>query len=137
NLGKQVLEAYMRDASIAPGTKPRFDLEVNVDGDAKPERVALFGRDIVVLGPSFKNGTGYARLSLTQFADDKDVAELTARDLDGDGREGLVWRGAGHATSASGDTVDIDAVFVYQVKGGNVARVFGVEAGREMGGKRV
>ena len=137
DLGKQVLEAYMREASIAPGTKPRFDLEVNVDGDSKPERVVLFGRDIVVLGPSFKGGTGYARLSLTQFADDKDVAELTARDLNADGAAELVVRGARHAKSPTGDTIDIDGLFVYQVKGGNVGRVFAVETGREMGAKRV
>ncbi len=137
DLGKQVLEAYMKDASIPAGTKPRFDLEVNVDGDAKPERVALFGRDIVVLGPSFKGGTGYARMSLTQFADDKDIAELTARDLDGNGSAELIVRGARHAKSPAGDTIDIDGLFVYQVKAGNIARVFAIETGREMGSKRV
>lgn len=137
DLGKQVLEAYMKDAGIAAGTKPRFDLEVNVDGDAKPERVALFGRDIVVLGPSFKSGTGYARLSLTQFADDKDIAELSARDLNADGAAELIVRGARHAKSPAGDTIDIDGLFVYQVKAGNVTRVFAVETGREMGSNRV
>ncbi|OJY29237.1 MAG: hypothetical protein BGO98_43430 [Myxococcales bacterium 68-20] len=137
DLGKQVLEAYLKDASIAAGTKPRFDLQVNVDGDAKPERVVLFGRDIVVLGPSFKGGTGYARMSLSQFTDDKDIGELTARDLDGDGAAELIVRGARHTTSPAGDTIDIDGLFVYQVKGGNIGRVFAVETGREMGGKRV
>jgi hypothetical protein len=137
DLGKQVLEAYLKDASVAPGTKPRFDLEVNVDGDAKPERVALFGRDIVVLGPSFKGGTGYARMSLTQFDGDKDIAELTARDLDGNGGAELVVRGVRHAKTPTGETVDIDGLFVYQVKGGNIARVFAIETGRELGAKRV
>ena len=127
----------MRDAGVAAGTKPRFDLEVNVDGDAKPERVVVFGRDIVVLGPSFKGGTGYARLSLSQFADDKDVAELTARDLNADGAAELIVRGARHANGPSGESIDIDGLFVYQVKGGNIGRVFAVETGREMAGKRV
>jgi hypothetical protein len=137
DLGKQVLEAYLRDAGLPAGTKPRFDLEVNVDGDAKPERVALFGRDIVVLGPSFKGGTGYARLSLTQFADDKDVGELTARDLTGDGGAELIVRGTRRAKGPAGENIDIDGLFVYQVKDGNIARVFAVETGREMNGKRV
>lgn len=137
DLGARVLEAFLREAKIAPGTKPRFDLEVNVEGDAKPERVVLFGRDLVVLGPSFMNGTGYARLSLTQFADDKDVAELTARDLDGDGDAELVVRGARHLKSPAGDVVDVDGLFVYQVKAGSITRVFGVETGREMGKRRV
>ncbi len=137
NLGKQVLEAYMKDANVAPGTKPRFDLEVNVDGDAKPERVVLFGRDIVVFGPAFKDGTGYARLSLTQFADDRDISELTVRDLTGNGAAEILVRGTRHAKSPAGDTIDIDGLFVYSAKGGNIGRVFAIETGRELGGKRV
>ena len=54
-------------------------------GDARPERVVLLGRDVVVFGPGYKNGTGYAALSLSQFASDDDVKELSARDLTGDG----------------------------------------------------
>jgi hypothetical protein len=137
DLGKQVLDAYMKDAGVAAGTKPRFDYEVNVDGDGKPERVVLFGRDIVVLGPSFKGGTGYARLSLSQFADDKDISELTVRDITGNGAADLIVRGARHAKAQAGETIDIDGLFVYQVKGGNLARVFAIETGREMAGKRV
>jgi hypothetical protein len=137
DLGGRVLEAYMHDAGISAGTKPRFDLQVNVDGDAKPERVALFGRDIVVLGPSFKGGTGYARMSLSQFADDKDAAELTARDLDGDGGAELLVRGTRHVKTTTGEIVDVEGLFVYQVKGGNIGRVFAIETGRELEGKRV
>jgi hypothetical protein len=137
DLGKAVLELYMKDAGVAAGTKPRFDLEVNVDGDAKPERVVVFGRDLVVLGPGFKNGTGYARLSLTQFTDDKDLTELTARDLTGNGAAELIVRGARHAKSPTGESIDIDALFVYSVKGNNIGRIFGIETGREMAGKRI
>lgn len=131
-----VLAAYMHDAGIASGTKPRYDLGVNVDGDATPERVVVFGKDLVVFGPSFKGGTGYSRLSLTQFNDDKDLGELTAKDVDGDGNAELVIRGARHV-KADAQTVDIDALFVYQVKAGNIARVFSIETGREVSGKRV
>ncbi|GAC1547525.1 MAG: hypothetical protein NVS3B10_11300 [Polyangiales bacterium] len=137
DLGHQVMDAYYKDQGIAPGTKPRFDIEVHVDGDGRPERVALVGRDIVVLGPGFKSGTGYARMSLTQFADDKDVSELTARDVTGDGAAELVVRGVRHVTTPAGDRVDIQALFIYQVKNGAIARVFSVETGREQAGKRV
>ncbi len=137
DLGKQVLDAYLKDAGLPAGTKPRFDLEVNVDGDAQAERVALFGRDIVVLGPGFKGGTGYARISLTQFADAADIGELNARDVNGDGGAELVLRGARHIKTAQGQVVDVDGLFVYQVKNGTLARVFAIETGREMSGKRV
>ncbi|MEA2749456.1 MAG: hypothetical protein QOI41_3599 [Myxococcales bacterium] len=137
DLGHQVMDAYYKDQSITPGTKPRFDIEVHVDGDGRPERVALVGRDIVVLGPGFKSGTGYARMSLTQFADDKDVSELTARDVTGDGAAELVVRGVRHVTTPAGDRVDVQALFIYQVKNGAIARVFSVETGREQASKRV
>lgn len=137
DLSKQVLAAYLKDAGIPASEKPRFDLQVNVDGDASPERVVLYRRDIVVLGPSFKGGTGYARLSLSQFGDDKDVGELTARDLNADGGAELIVRGTRRATSDAGDVVEIDGLFVYQVRGGNISRVFAVETGREMGAQRV
>src|SRR4029079_8655350 len=137
DLGRQVMELYLRDQSVPAGTKPRFDIEVHVDGDARPERVALIGRDIVVLGPGFKGGTGYARMSLTQFADDKDVSELTARDVTGDGAAELVIRGIRHVTTPTGDRVVVEGLFIYQVKAGAIARVFAVETGRELAGKRI
>ncbi len=137
DLRPQVMDAYYKDQSIAPGTRPRFDIEVHVDGDGRPERVALIGRDIVVLGPGFKSGSGYARMSLTQFADDKDVSELTARDVTGDGAAELVVRGVRHVTTPAGDRVDVQALFIYQVKNGAISRVFSVETGREQSGKRV
>jgi len=137
DMSKLVMEAYLRDQGVAAGTKPRFDIEVHVDGDNRPERVALVGRDIVVLGPGFKGGNGYARMSLTQFADDKDVSELTARDVTGDGAAELVVRGVRHVTTPSGDHVAVEALFIYQVKSGAISRVFSVETGREQSGKRI
>lgn len=137
DLGKQVLEAYQRDAGVAPGTKPRFDLEVNVEGDGRAERVLLFGKDIVVLGPGFKGGTGYAKMTLSQFADDKDVGELTVRDVTGDGAAEVLVRGVRRVSSANGERVDVEGLFIYQVKGGSLTRVLAVETARELAGKRV
>lgn len=137
DLGKQVLDAYYRDAGVAAGTKPRFDLEVNVEGDGRPERVLLVGRDIVVLGPGFKGGTGYARMTLSQFGDEKDVGELTARDVTGDGQAELLVRGVRHVAATTGEKVDVEGLFIYQLKGGGVQRVLAIETGRELAGKRV
>jgi hypothetical protein len=140
DLSKQLLEAYLKEQGLPAGTKPRFDLEVNVDGDAKPERVVMVGRDILVFGPGFLGGRAYAKISLTQFADDKDVGEMTARDLTGDGGAELVVRGVRRVTAAqggAGDRVDVDALFVYQVKNSALGRVFAIETGREQSGKRV
>lgn len=134
---RQVLDAYYKDQGLPTSTKARIDFDVHVDGDARPERVLLVGRDIVVLGPGFKNGTGYTRLTLSQFASDKDVSEMTARDLDGDGAAELVVRGIRHVKPTTGDDVQVDALFVYQVKNGAIARIFAIETGREQSGKRI
>lgn len=137
NLSAQVLDAYYRDQKVAAGTKPRFDLEVHVDGDPRPERALLVGRDIVVFGPGFQGGTGYARMSLTQFASDEDVSEMTAKDLTGDGAADLVIRGVRHVDAPNVGKVAVDSLFVYQVKAGSIVRVFGVETGRSVGANRV
>jgi len=137
NLGRQVMDLYVKDAGLGAGAKPRFDVEVNVDGDAKAERVLVFGRDIVVLGPGFKGGTGYARLTLSQFADEKDISEVNVRDVTGDGGAEIVVRGTRRAKGPGGEVVAIDAMFLYQVRGGAITRIFGIETGRETAGKRV
>lgn len=136
DLGKQVLEAYFRDGGIAP-TKPRFDLEVHVDGDARPERVALIGRDIVVLGPGFNGGNRYARMTLTQFADEKDISEMTARDVTGDGAAEIIVRGVRHLTTPANERVDVEGLFIYHVKNGALSRAFAVETAREQGKNRI
>lgn len=138
DLGKQVLEAYYKDAGVTAGSKPRFDLEAQLAGDAKRERVVLVGRDLVILGPGIRNGMGYARLSLSQFESDKDVSEVTARDVTGDGLAEILVRGARHvAPAGGGERVDVDGLFIYQVRGDGMARILSIETGRGQGNRRV
>ncbi|AKU99798.1 hypothetical protein AKJ09_06462 [Labilithrix luteola] len=137
DMAKALLDAYARDTGTPAGTKPRFDLEVSVDGDSRPERVLLIGRDVVVFGPGFKGGNAYSRLTLSQFETDKDVAEMTVRDVTGDGAADIVIRGLRRVTTPQGEKVDVDGMFIYQVKSGNIARIFAVETSRGFGGKRI
>ncbi len=136
DLGAQLLEQYRQDRGVGADVTPKADLKVHVAGDPRPERVVLLGRDLVVFGPGFKGGTGYAYLSLRQFADPGDISDVSARDLTGDGAADLVVRGVRHMTSDRG-TVDVEAIFVYQVQADGIARVFGIETAREQGSKRV
>jgi hypothetical protein len=139
----QVLEQYRRDRGIPSGVTPKVDLQVQVTGDARPERVLLVGRDIIVIGPGIKNGSGYTFTTLQQFADANDIKDLSARDLTGDGAADLVVRGVRHLTATDGSTshgkthVDVEVMFVYEVKDDAVMRVFGIETAREQKGKRV
>jgi hypothetical protein len=137
DLGRELLALYRKDASVPDSVRPKVDLEVNVGGDARPERVLLIGRDIVVFGPGFRGGNQYARITLTQFSEADDIADLRARDLTGDGAADLVVSGARHLQSSAGDKVDVNAMFVYEIKGDSIARVFAIETGRSQGDKRV
>lgn len=138
DLSKDVFALYRQDHSVPPSARPRVDLQVNVANDARPERVVLIGRDVVVLGPGFKNGTGYAALTLSQFASDEDVKDLSVRDLTGDGAADLVVRGVRHVSAAgSRDTVDSESIFVYEIDSETITRVFAIETMREQKNKRI
>lgn len=138
DLSAQMLDGYRRDRSVGADVKPKVDLQVNVAEDARPERVVLLGRDIVVFGPGFKGGNQYAYITLSQFSDAADIGDLTARDLNGDGAADLVVRGVRRVTPpGSSDRVDVESIFVYDLRGGTINRIFAIETAREQGGKRV
>lgn len=140
DLSAQVLDQYRKDRGLVAGRSPKVDLQVQVADDPRPERVLLFDRDLVVLGPGFKDGTGYAFLTLQQFADAGDIRDVTARDLTGDGAADLIVRGVRRVSSgapAARTAVEVEMMFVYQLKDDAITRVFGIETGREHKGKRV
>ena len=136
DLSAQLLEQYRKDRGVGADVTPAADLRVHVAGDGRPERVVLVGKDVVVFGPGFKGGTAYAFLTLSQFSDAADIAALTTRDLTGDGAADLIVRGVRRVT-ADGGAVEVEVMFVYQVKPDSIARIFGIETAREQGGKRV
>jgi hypothetical protein len=135
-LAAQILEQYRQDRGVGDDVAPRVDLKVQVAGDARPERVVLVGRDLVVFGPGFKGGNAYAYITLQQFADAADISDVSARDLTGDGAADLIVRGVRHVTS-DGGSVDVELLLVYQVKQDAITRVFGIETAREQGRRRV
>ena len=136
DLSAQMLDQYRRDRGLSAGSSPKVDLQVQVAGDSRPERVLLIGRDLLVFGPGFKEGTGYTYTTLQQFADAADVRDLSARDLTGDGAADLVVRGVRRLTSGKA-TIEVEMMFVYQVKDDSITRVFGIETAREQKGKRI
>lgn len=136
----ELLATYKNDRGVAPSVTPKVDLAVQVAGDARPERVLLIGRDIVIFGPGFKGGTAYAYTTLGQFADASDIKDMSARDLTGDGAADIIVRGQRRLTSAKGAkpaTADSDVMFVYTLENEALTRVFGIETEREQGSKRV
>jgi hypothetical protein len=121
------------------GGRPRFDFVTDVAGDRQPERVLIHGKDIVVFGKAYRNGTSFAFITVG-VAEPMDFVDATARDLTGDGKAEIIVRGVLHAKASKelgGDVVDRHALFVYRVHDEGVARVFAAETGRSLGDKSI
>ncbi|WP_437686091.1 hypothetical protein [Sorangium sp. So ce176] len=71
---------------------PKYDLVVDVAGDAMRERVLVHERFLVVLGPGFRKGAQYYFEDLGVDASEGMLPSLTARDLTGDGQAELILR---------------------------------------------
>jgi hypothetical protein len=134
----RVYALYRKDRHVGK-SKPRFDFVTNVAGDATMERVLVHGHDIVVFGKGFKGGLSYVYITIG-VDDAKDVVDVTARDLTGDGRAEVIVRGVIHAKASEqlgGDVVDRHALFIYQVSESGIKRVFAAETGRSLGDKSI
>jgi hypothetical protein len=136
NLSSQVLESYRADRGVSASLAPKADLKVQVTGDARPERVLLIGRDLVVLGPGFKEGTGYLYTTLGQFTEPGDIKEVSARDVTGDGAADIIVRGE-RRLGEGPSSVTSEVMFVYTLQGDSLRRIFGIETGRERSKKRI
>ncbi|NUO52280.1 MAG: hypothetical protein HOV80_25785 [Polyangiaceae bacterium] len=83
-------DGLMREKKLS--ITPDFSATANVVGDGMKERVMIFDRYLVVLGPTFRKGKEYyfADLGVAGYA--MKVAGLEVREMDGDGRADLVLR---------------------------------------------
>jgi hypothetical protein len=129
----RVYALYRQDRKTG-AQKPRFDFVADVAGDKTKERVLVHGKDIVVFGKKFKEGTSYAYISIGVEAP-ADVVDATARDLTGDGKAEVIVRGVLHAKASKqlgGGIVDRHTLFVYEVSEGGIRRIFGAETGRSV-----
>lgn len=134
----KVYSLYKKDRGVSGNA--RFDMAVDVAGDSQRERVLLHGREIVVFGKGYKNGTGYTYLALPQFSLPRDITDMTATDLTGDGKAEIVVRGLvmGQAPKeAGGGGIAREVVLIFQLVGDQLKRVFAAETARNVGKGRV
>ncbi|XXX73170.1 hypothetical protein WMF30_36525 [Sorangium sp. So ce134] len=85
-----VIDGLLRSKGIRSG--PKYDLVADVAGDAMRERVTVYERYLVVLGPGFRKGAQYYFEDLGVDAGEGMLPSLTARDLTGDGQAELILR---------------------------------------------
>jgi len=133
------LYALYRKERKVGNRAPRFDFVTDVAGGTETERVLVHDKDIVVFGKGYRGGTTYSFITIG-VADPKDVLDVTARDLTGDGKAEIVVRGVLHAKASKelgGDVVDRYALFVYQVTDAGVRRIFAAETGRALKNDRI
>jgi hypothetical protein len=134
----RVYALYRKDRGVSGG-RPRFDFVSDVAGDSSPERVLIHDKDIVVFGKGFRSGTSYSFITIG-VSDPKDILDVTARDLTGDGKAEIVVRAVMRAKASKalgGDTIDRHALLVYGIKDDRVVRVFAAETGRTLGKNQI
>jgi len=134
----RVYALYRKDRGVG-AHKPRFDLVTDVVEDSRNERVLVHDRDLVVFGPGFREGQTYTYLTIG-VKDSKDILSVTTRDLVGDGKAVIIVHAILRAQASKqlgGDEVERQALFVYKVQDGALARIFAAETGRSSKGKRV
>jgi len=134
----RVYALYRKDRGVGGG-KPSFDFVTDVAGDRGTERVLVHGKDLVVFGKGFRQGTSYAFITIG-VTDPKDILDVTARDLTGDGKAEIIVRAVLHAKASKalgGDMVERRALMIYGVKDETLARVFAAETSRAVGDNEV
>ncbi len=122
---EQALEdGLIRDKKLS--STPSFQGTANVVGDAMRERVLVYDRYLVVLGPTFRKGKEYYFADMSVSGASMRVLGLELREMDGDGRSDIVFRKrftkTGQKTSrdvlqvqtfGSGDTPEL--VFIHEI----------------------
>jgi hypothetical protein len=134
----RVYALYRKDRGVG-ASRPSFDFVTDVAGDSAPERVLVHGKDIVVFGKGFRNGTSYAFITVG-VNDPKDIVDATARDLTGDGKAEIIVRAVLRTKTSKafgGIKVDRRALLIYGIEGDTLVRVFGAETSRAVGERQI
>jgi hypothetical protein len=135
---EQVYAHYKKQRDVTGA--PRWDLSVDLAEDDQKERLVVHHRDLVVFGPGFREGRGFAAVTLTNFERDSDLESVTTRDVTGDGKHEMVVKGVLRSTlpdDLGGGEALLEVVFVYELKAGQFDRIFAAQVGRRVGQKRV
>lgn len=124
------LEQFLHGRGLG-AARVRHDLRGDVAGDARPERVFVVDRYLVVTGPGYRSDGGYAYLRLP-VDEPSDVREAYLRDLTGDGKAELVM--VLRQRNAQGER---DLWQVVRLSGEAPQPVFGVEIRKAVEGGSV
>ncbi len=124
NRESDALETFMAERGLR-GERPKFDLRGNVTGDARDERVVIVSRFVLVMGPGYRDGSGFDFLELP-VSSDASILSARVRDLTGDGvKELMVTMRQGNEQGAR------DVWQVLSFDGQSIRPVFAIETKKE------
>ena len=113
---------------------PRHNLLADVVGDRLKERVLIYDRFLVVLGPGYRDGEQYYYRDLDADADRDDLLRFDVQDVTGDGKEDIIMRRRVHGPSGQ---VEVFEVLSYHPGGDTPTPIFAQEVALEVGGGRI
>jgi hypothetical protein len=116
----------------------RFELQADFAEDERSERLVVHGADLVVFGAGFRGGRSFAATTLS--VDAGDIDSVTTRDVTGDGKSDIVVRAKMRAPLPAevGQGEMIRTVtLVFQLRDGQIERVFAAEIARRIGDKQI
>lgn len=134
-----VLRIFRAREGLPDDEPPSHHADADVAEDPRPERVMVFRRTMVVLGPGYQGGRSYYSMSLP-IRDGDAVVSLSLADITGDGQaEALVRVRRAVTTQVRGQEIPSqrEMVLGYSFDPAHRGRVFGVEVARRVGAQSV
>lgn len=127
----QLTQAYLRARGVSAAVQPRFVQRANVAEDSRPEQLALYDRECLIVGPGFRGGSDFFYFALP-VASAEQVSALWTADVTGDQRHEILAR---VTSPASGVTREL--LMVYSFHSGNFETLLVAEVGRSIGGHAI
>ncbi|WP_053233860.1 hypothetical protein [Sandaracinus amylolyticus] len=127
---EDLLAAFRRERGLRDA-RPTFRVRANVAADAQEEEVVVYGRDLVVVGPGFRSGSGWFHFQIPAQAAG-DVLDVRTAEITGDPRHEILMR----VRQNIGD-VRREVLLVFQFTPVGFPAILQREVAREQSGRRV
>jgi len=127
----QLVDAFRRAQSIDRRVEARLKRNANVAEDARVEQLMLFDRSLLVIGPGYRNGTGFFYYQLPVESAD-DIQRVFTADVTGDGRAEIFIR----VRQLIGE-VKRELLYVHQLDGNELRQLMVAEVRRAEGAQSI
>lgn len=126
-----LVDAFRQAQHIDRRVQPRLKRNANVAEDERVEQLMLFDKSLLVIGPGYRNGTGYFYYGLP-VQTGEDILRVFTADVTGDGRAEIFVR----VRQWIGE-VKRELLYVNQLEGNELRQLLVVEVRRAQGNQSV